>query len=87
VDELFTEIKKVKDNDDLFQEHLCEAYFYVGKYELLKGNDKLAYDYFNLCEAARKYGFLEHRLARHEIDALQRKYNIKKRLSVDSLSN
>jgi len=87
VSDIFEDIIKVRSNADLFQDHLCEAYFYVGKYELQRGNDKLAYDYFKLCEAARKYGFLEHRLAAYEMDLLEKKYNIKKPVSVDSLTD
>ncbi len=87
VDKIFSEIVAVKDDADLFQEHLCEAYYYIGQYNLLKGKDKLAYDYFQLCKAARKYGFLEHRLAIYEIENLQKKYNLKKAVSVDQLTD
>lgn len=75
-DELFLDILKVQNDDDLFQEHLCEAYYYVGKLELEKGNDKLAYDYFNLCLATDKYAFLEYRNSYHEVKALKRKYDM-----------
>ncbi|MGN1280490.1 MAG: hypothetical protein ACI4UM_01105 [Succinivibrio sp.] len=87
VDELFEDISKVQNDDDLFQEHLCEAYYYVGKLELEKGNDKLAYDYFKLCRSTDKYGFLEYRNAYHEIRALNKKYDMATVISVqeDSL--
>lgn len=76
--ELFKDMLLVKDDEDLFQEHLCEAYYYVGKKTLEKGNDKLAYDYFKLCRSTRKYGFLEYRNAYIEMQALERKYNLLK---------
>lgn len=76
--ELFKDMLLVKDDEDLFQEHLCEAYYYVGKKALEKGNDKLAYDYFKLCRSTRKYGFLEYRNAYIEMQALERKYNLLK---------
>ena len=76
--ELFKDMLSVKDDEDLFQEHLCEAYYYVGKKALEKGNDKLAYDYFKLCRSTRKYGFLEYRNAYIEMQALERKYNLLK---------
>lgn len=76
--ELFKDMLLVKDDEDLFQEHLCEAYYYVGKKDLEKGNDKLAYDYFKLCRSTRKYGFLEYRNAYIEMQALERKYNLLK---------
>lgn len=75
---LFKDMLLVKDDEDLFQEHLCEAYYYVGKKALEKGNDKLAYDYFKLCRSTRKYGFLEYRNAYIEMQALERKYNLLK---------
>ena len=71
-DAIFADIIKIKDDEDLFQEHLCEAYYYIGQFKQLQGKDKLAYDYFKLCQAARKYGFLEHRLAIYEAQKLEK---------------
>lgn len=76
--ELFKTMLEVRDDEDLFQEQLCEAYYYVGKKVLENGEDKLAYDYFRLCRATRKYGFLEYRNSYIEMQALERKYNILK---------
>ncbi|SFS81850.1 lipoprotein NlpI [Succinivibrio dextrinosolvens] len=86
-DEIFADIIKIKDNEDLFQEHLCEAYYYIGQYKQLQGKDKLAYDYFKLCQAAKKYGFLEHRLAIYEAQQLEKKYKLKRAVSVDQLTD
>lgn len=86
-DEIFADIQKVKADDDLFQEHLCEAYYYIGQLKRLQGNDKLAYDYFKLCQAAKKFGFLEHRLAIYEMQQLEKKYKIKRAVSVDQLTD
>lgn len=86
VDELFEGILKIRYDDDLFQEHLCEAYFYVGKLMRDEGNDKLAYDYFKLCESTKKYGFLEYRLAQYEMADLENKYNIKKFVTPEDIT-
>lgn len=86
-DAIFADIIKIKDDEDLFQEHLCEAYYYIGQFKLLQGKDKLAYDYFKLCQAARKYGFLEHRLAIYEAQKLEKKYKLKRAVSVDQLTD
>ncbi|WP_295364470.1 hypothetical protein [uncultured Succinivibrio sp.] len=86
-DAIFSDIIKIKDDEDLFQEHLCEAYYYIGQFKQLQGKDKLAYDYFKLCQAARKYGFLEHRLAIYEAQKLEKKYKLKRAVSIDQLTD
>ena len=86
-DELFADIVKVKNDDDLFQEHLCEAYYYLGQLKQLQGKDKLAYDYFKLCQSAKKFGFLEHRLAIYESQQLEKKYKLKRAVSIDQLTD
>ena len=73
--ELFEDIVSYQNDDDLFQEHLCEAYFYIGKLKLEQGLDKLAFDYFSLCRQTRKYGFLEYRNAYLEQHELEKKYS------------
>lgn len=75
-DALFEDIASYKNDADLFQEHLCEAYFYIGKLALQNKQDKLAYDYFSLCRQTRKYSFLEYRNAYLEMKAIEKKYNL-----------
>lgn len=48
-------------------ERACETYFYLGKQAQQAGYDKLAFDYFHLAAATRKYDFLEYRYALFEI--------------------
>ncbi|MCR5084951.1 MAG: lipoprotein NlpI [Succinivibrionaceae bacterium] len=60
----------------LLAEHLCEAYFYLGKRSLILGDDKLAYDYFHLALATRKHDFLEYRYAFKEVEQLRRSYGL-----------
>lgn len=75
-DELFNKILEDKNKGDLMQEHLCEAYFYLGQKALKSGDDKLAYDYFKLSRATNKYSFLEYRNSYLELRALEKKYNL-----------
>jgi lipoprotein NlpI len=49
-------------------ERLCEAYFYLGKYNDLQGKSKSADDYYRLALATNVYGFIEHKYARLELD-------------------
>lgn len=46
---------------------LCEAYFYLGKYHNIKGNQGLAANYFKLSLSTNVYQFVEHRFARLEL--------------------
>lgn len=62
----------VKDNREL-AERLCEAYFYLGKFELAKGNRKEAISYFKLALANNVYDFIEHRYALLELELMARK--------------
>ncbi|MGN0916223.1 MAG: hypothetical protein ACI4NE_07735 [Succinivibrio sp.] len=78
LDALFDSIRSVRTDDDLYQEHLCEAYYYVGKRMLQEGRDKLAYDYFTLCRSTRKFSFLEYRNAYLELKDLESRYQVKK---------
>jgi lipoprotein NlpI len=84
---IFSDILKVRNNDDLFLEHLCEAYYYIGKIKLIKEQDKLAYDYFRLCENTHKYNFIEYSLSKYEMARLEKKYSKKHRVSIEELSN
>lgn len=75
-DALFEDIKKSASDEEAFQSHLCEAYFYISKLEQEKGYDKRAYDYLTLCLATAKYNFIEFRAAKLEVRNLKRKYHL-----------
>jgi lipoprotein NlpI len=53
-------------------ERLCETYFYLGKFELAKGNRKEAISYFKLALANNVYDFIEHH-ALLELELMARK--------------
>lgn len=55
-------------------ERLCEAYFYLGKLSVLKGQDAVAANYFKLALGTNVYEFVEHRYARLELDLLKEKH-------------
>jgi len=60
----------VKSNKEL-TERLCEAYFYLGKYNLHKGNHRAAASFFKLSLGTNVYEFVEHRYARLELDLMR----------------
>ena len=78
------DIKKSIDDDETFQSHLCEAYFYIAKLEQEKGYDKLCYDYLTLCLATLKYNFIEYRAAKLEVRNLKRRYHLLKKEQEDA---
>lgn len=49
---------------------LCEAYFYLGKYNLQRGNKNSAANYFKLALSTNVYEFIEHRYAKLELDLM-----------------
>lgn len=51
-------------------EKLCEAYFYLAKLSMFKGDNALAEKYLNLALSTNVYDFVEHRYARLELDLL-----------------
>ncbi len=51
---------------------LCEAYFYIGKYHLARGNDFIARNYFKLSLSTNVYEFVEHKYSRVELSNLRR---------------
>lgn len=73
----FDGTKQFSTDAELYSEHLCEGYFYLAKLKEMAGNDKLAYDYYHLAVASRRYGFLEYRYALQEIKALEKKHGIR----------
>ncbi|MDD7023108.1 MAG: lipoprotein NlpI [Aeromonadales bacterium] len=74
--EFFARIKASQDRPDDYADHLCEGYFYVGKLSQMDGDDALACDYFSLCAATHRYGFLEYRYALREIRSIKQKYGL-----------
>ena len=62
------------------RENYCEAYFYIGKMNLLQGNEEKALKYFNKARSTGVFDFLEHKMVDLEIYNLalkkQKKPNI-----------
>ncbi len=52
-------------------ERLCEAYFYLGKYNQILGYNASAVNYFKLALSTNVYGFVEHRYAKLELDLMR----------------
>ena len=73
----WSETKAYRLDPETLTDHLCEAYFYLGKLHLLRGEEKLAYDHFYLSQATRRYGFLEYRYALTEIELLEKRYQLR----------
>ncbi|KGJ96701.1 lipoprotein NlpI [Thalassotalea sp. ND16A] len=59
----------VKDHKELI-DRLCEAYFYLGKYNLLNNNYNTSSDYFKLALSTNVYEFIEHRYAKLELELI-----------------
>jgi len=60
----------IKSNKKL-TERLCEAYFYLGKYNQRKGYHRAAANFFKLALSTNVYEFVEHRYARLELDLMR----------------
>ncbi|MEW6991260.1 lipoprotein NlpI [Colwelliaceae bacterium 6441] len=54
-----------------FSERLCEAYFYLGKLNLIKGNKRAAANFYKLALSTNVYEFVEHRYAKLELDLMR----------------
>lgn len=54
-------------------DRLCEAYFYLGKYNQNFGYDGVAENFFKLSLSTNVYEFVEHRYARLELDLMHLK--------------
>jgi lipoprotein NlpI len=52
-------------------ERLCEAYFYLGKYNQQKGDVNAAINFFKLALSTNVYEFVEHRYAKLELDLMR----------------
>ncbi len=64
--------KDVRSNKEL-TERLCEAYFYLGKYNQTLGYRGSAANYFKLALSTNVYEFVEHRYAKLELDLMRTK--------------
>ncbi len=73
INELTVDIKSNKELTD----RLCEAYFYLGKYNQIQKNLDTASNFFKLSLSTNVYEFVEHRYARLELDLMR----IKKAIS------
>jgi lipoprotein NlpI len=63
-------IKGVTSQQEL-TDRLCEAYFYLGKYNSAKGNRGVASNYFKLALSTNVFEYVEHRYARLELTLLR----------------
>ena len=52
-------------------ERLCEAYFYLGKYSQMQGDNYAALNFFKLALSTNVYEFVEHRYAKLELDLMR----------------
>ncbi len=52
-------------------DRLCEAYFYLGKYNQMQGNIVAAMNFFKLSMSTNVYEFVEHRYAKLELDLMR----------------
>lgn len=68
--------KDVRSNKEL-TERLCEAYFYLGKYNQTLGYRGSAANYFKLALSTNVYEFVEHRYAKLELDLMRTKKVVK----------
>ncbi len=62
----------IKSNKAL-TDRLCEAYFYLGKYNQEQGNFGAAANFFKLSLSTNVYEFVEHRYARLELELMRTK--------------
>lgn len=67
---LFAALERDTKGNKLLAEHLCEAYFYLGKQHLMAGQSKLASSYFKLSLSSNIYDFIEYRFALLELHRL-----------------
>jgi len=62
--------KNIQSNKDL-TDRLCEAYFYLGKYNQIIGYESAAANFFKLSLSTNVYEFVEHRYAQLELDLMR----------------
>ena len=67
-------LNKVTDNvasNKEFTERLCEAYFYLGKLNLMHGKKRAAANFYKLALSTNVYEFVEHRYAKLELELIR----------------
>jgi len=69
ISELTHNIQSSKELTD----RLCEAYFYLGKYNQINGYNGAAANFFKLSLSTNVYEFVEHRYAKLELDLMRTK--------------
>ena len=74
--------RNVKSNKEL-TDRLCEAYFYLGKYNQIIGYQGAAANFFKLSLSTNVYEFVEHRYAKLELDLMR----TKKAISIEQFSD
>lgn len=62
-------------NDRQLTERLCEAYFYLGKFNQFNGDIDVAKNFYKLALGTNVYKFVEHRYAQLELDILASTHN------------
>ncbi len=65
------------ENESELTDRLCEAYFYLGKFHVARGNQGVAANYFKLALSTNVYQFVEHRYARLELALLHERSRAK----------
>jgi len=68
--------KNITTNKQL-SDRLCEAYFYLGKFNQLKGKDAVAANFFKMALSTNVYEFVEHRYSKLELDIMRNNANNK----------
>lgn len=69
-----TFIERLTDNvhsNKALTERLCEAYFYLAKYNQMQGDYASAANFFKLALSTNVYEFVEHRYAKLELDLMR----------------
>ncbi|MCW8834467.1 MAG: lipoprotein NlpI [Colwellia sp.] len=61
------------DSNKALTDRLCEAYFYLGKYNQMQDNTGAAMNFFKLSISTNVYEFVEHRYAKLELDLMRTK--------------
>ena len=69
--EFITQLTDNVDSNKALTDRLCEAYFYLGKYSQMQGNNSVAANFFKLALSTNVYEFVEHRYARLELNLMR----------------
>jgi lipoprotein NlpI len=69
--EFIANLGKGVSSNKVLTDRLCEAYFYLGKYNQMQRNPRAAINFFKLSIATNVYEFVEHRYAKLELDLMR----------------